>query len=398
MKRQHENFQLIRDGAVGCAAGSIALPRRGSLRYLSLRVIAVLKSCLMVIKSKRYSCQKSGLSSDQSIDMRNLFARVCLVLVACSLAYGQAAETVSPKAAGTITTTSRNVVLDVIVTDKDGRPIHGLKADDFTILENGRPQHVKGFEEYRPDAQSAKSPLSVNLPADTYTNYVSGDAPGAVNIILFDSLNTDRQNLARARQQLLLYLGKLPDNTRIALFTLDGSLHLVHGFTENSRELIEAAQQLSSNAHPIMRKARDVSEEQAMAAEAGLIKSPKMYRSFVNFLWSEYEGKIEARTELTMEALDELARSMAVVPGRKNLIWISGGLPFDPASTTPQMQKTAAQLAAHTRLRFTPSTFVALPGLGRTVPLGVPTYLDYRTATTRRPLDKPKSLPGCGKP
>ena len=42
-----------------------------------------------------------------------------------------------------------------------------------------------------------------------------------------------------------------------------------------------------------------------------------------------------------MEALNQLARSMAVFPGRKNLIWISGGIPFDPDDTTPQMQKTA---------------------------------------------------------
>jgi len=47
-----------------------------------------------------------------------------------------------------------------------------------------------------------------------------------------------------------------------------------------------------------------------------------------------------------MEALNQLARSMAVFPGRKNLIWISGGLPFDPTSTAPQVQKTAALLAA----------------------------------------------------
>ena len=47
-----------------------------------------------------------------------------------------------------------------------------------------------------------------------------------------------------------------------------------------------------------------------------------------------------------MGALNQLSRAMAVVPGRKNLIWISAGIPFDPASTDPQMQKTVALLAA----------------------------------------------------
>ena len=300
----------------------------------------------MVMRSKRDSCQEPGLSSAQSIDMRNLFARVCLVPLACTLAYGQAAETISPKAAGTITTTSRNVVLDVIVTDKDGTPTHGLKAQDFSILENGTLQQVKGFEEHRPDAQSAKTPVPVNLPADTYTNYVSSDEPGAVNIILFDLLNTDRLSLTSARQQLLSYLKVLPENTRVALFTLDGQLHLIHGFTDDTHALIEAAQQLSSSPHPMMRKARDVTEELVQARMVHLDKSPAMYQALSSFLWSEYESKVETRTLTTMEALNQLARSMAVVPGRKNLIWISGGLPFDPISTDPQMRKTAALLAA----------------------------------------------------
>ncbi len=136
------------------------------------------------------------------------------------------------------------------------------------------------------------------------------------------------------------------DETRVALFTLDGRLHLVHGFTDDPSALMEAAQQLASTPSPIMRKAREVSEEKALAAETGATKNPAMYRSLAGFLWSEYEGKIESRTEMTMQALDELAHNVAVFPGRKNLIWISGGIPFDPTDTAPQLQKTAALLAA----------------------------------------------------
>jgi hypothetical protein len=47
-----------------------------------------------------------------------------------------------------------------------------------------------------------------------------------------------------------------------------------------------------------------------------------------------------------MQALNQLARSVAILPGRKNLIWISGGFPFDPASTDSQMRRTATLLAA----------------------------------------------------
>jgi VWFA-related protein len=278
--------------------------------------------------------------------LRGLLTRLCVLVVTCSLLFGQAATTGSPKPSATFTTTSRNVVLDVIVTDANGNPIHGLKAHDFTILENGTPQHVKGFEEHRPDAPSAQPSVPVSLPADTYTNYLTSTESGAVNVILFDSLNTDRQNLTLARQQLLSYLAKLPDNARVALFTLDGELHLVHGFTDDNHVLTEAAQQLSTTPNSSQRKARDVTEELAVARLTKITSSPQMYGALSRFLWGEYDAKAESRTLVTMEALNQLARSMAIFPGRKNLIWISAGIPFDPTDTTPQMEKTAALLAA----------------------------------------------------
>ena len=49
-----------------------------------------------------------------------------------------------------IRSNSRLVVLDVVVTGKDGRPIVGLKKDSFTVTENGVPQKLSSFEEHRP--------------------------------------------------------------------------------------------------------------------------------------------------------------------------------------------------------------------------------------------------------
>ena len=270
-------------------------------------------------------------------------AHLCVLLFVSSIGNGQAKS--APKSAGTFSTTSRNVVLDVIVTDSTGKPIHGLTAHDFTILESGTPQHIKGFEEHRPDAPSSKPTTPLQLPADTYTNYVSSTEPGAVNVILFDSLNTDRPALVSARRQLLSYLSRLPDNARVALFTLDGELHLIHGFTDDNRALMEAAEGLSSSPNPVMRKARDVTDELAIARSTKIVEGP-MYGKLSRFLWTEYDGRVESRTAVTMEALNQLARTLAVFPGRKNLIWISGGIPFDPSDTDPQMQKTAALLSA----------------------------------------------------
>ena len=251
-----------------------------------------------------------------------------------------------PESTTTIKTTARFVIIDAQITDKSGRPVHGLKPRDLVVTEDGKPQRIVGFEEHSPDIVGTHPQPTLNLPPDTYTNYISADSTGATNLILFDSLNTDRQNLTMARQQLLLYLSKMPPKTRVALFTLDSELHLVHGLTEDPSELIELAQQLSTTPHPSFTKARDLSESLARLKESGITSSPTTYRSMVRFLWGEQEGKEETRTLITMQALGELARSVAVIPGRKNLIWISGGIPFDPTTTAPQMRQLANLLTA----------------------------------------------------
>ena len=289
------------------------------------------------------------------------FLALVASLLLAATAFAQAPA--SSDAASTIKTTTRVVLLDVVVTDKSGKPVHGLKAHDFTVLEDGKAQQVRGFDERGPTLPLAIPRVVINLPPNTYTNYLSTQEPGAVSILLFDTLNTARPDLTRARQQLIQYLSKLTRNDRIALFSLDSDLHLIHGFTDDPQALIETAQTLSTKPNSMYSNARNVSESAAMAREVGVGNNPRMYASLVRFLWNEQTGKEESRTFVTMQALNQLARSMAVFPGRKNLIWVSGGIPFDPSSTDPQMRRTATLLAA-TQIAVYPIDVRGVPYLG----------------------------------
>jgi VWFA-related protein len=47
--------------------------------------------------------------------------------------------------APTIRVSTRLVLVDVVVRDKQGKPVTGLKADDFVIEENGKKQKVATF-------------------------------------------------------------------------------------------------------------------------------------------------------------------------------------------------------------------------------------------------------------
>ena len=241
---------------------------------------------------------------------------------------------------------SRLVLVDVVATDDSGQPVHGLKLQDFAVTENGKPQHITGFQEQRPDAQAKPAPSALNLPRNVYTNFASRTDTGALTVLLFDSLNTDRQSLTYAKQEMLDFLKKLPPGKRVALFTLSNQLRMVQSFTEDTDGLIAAAQQLSTAPHPSYSNAKDMSTAIGELKESGIMKSPAAYRAVANFMYEDYQRKLETRGQDTLDALTQLARALAVVPGRKNLIWVSGGFPFDVTANAPQLQKVAALLAA----------------------------------------------------
>src|SRR6185312_9285684 len=48
--------------------------------------------------------------------------------------------------------TTRLVVLDVVAVNEKGEPVTGLTADDFTVLEDGKPQKISDFSYHHPEA------------------------------------------------------------------------------------------------------------------------------------------------------------------------------------------------------------------------------------------------------
>src|SRR6202023_2743952 len=83
------------------------------------------------------------------------------------------------------------VVVDVVVTDKNQKPDHGLKASEFTLTEENVPQIVKHFEEHAAltPADATKFPSLPKFPPGVFTNYTPQPVNGAVNLLLLDALN-----------------------------------------------------------------------------------------------------------------------------------------------------------------------------------------------------------------
>src|SRR5215813_6976568 len=99
-----------------------------------------------------------------------------------------------------IRTTTRLVIVDVVAKNSRGEPVTDLKSEDFTVLEDGKPQQVKVFN-FQSRATASIKALPLPASPDIVTNIPTYQANGALNIILLDGLNTSlpRQTYMRER-------------------------------------------------------------------------------------------------------------------------------------------------------------------------------------------------------
>ena len=77
----------------------------------------------------------------------------------------------------------RRVPLDIVVTDKQGNPVRGLKKDDFIIKEGGKTQKALSFD-YLDDSTSVfVAPKLAPLPADTFVNLPTEPERGPLYVL-----------------------------------------------------------------------------------------------------------------------------------------------------------------------------------------------------------------------
>jgi VWFA-related protein len=132
--------------------------------------------------------------------------------------------------------TTRLIQVNVIVHDKDGKPVRDLKKEDFTLLDNGKPQQIAFFSM----DSNAVLPQSAKLPPNVFTNQLrqKSAVPASVTVILIDELNTKIQDQLYARQQVIRYLKTIHPEDRVAIYALGSGLRVLHDFTTDSSDLL----------------------------------------------------------------------------------------------------------------------------------------------------------------
>lgn len=241
------------------------------------------------------------------------------------------------------------VLVPVIVTDKHGNHVQGLKAEDFEIKENGSAQKIVRFEELSSDTSKVERPV---VAANGFSNELTADHPKKLEIIALDHVNTPFASGADANRGIVDFLAKGTDsNTLLALVSIErNGVHIIHNFTSDPSVLSAAVRKvqlsLTSRDTRTQNIPGDTLEADAEAAQLlAFFADTSIGGGSANELAAaaraanaQARARVDASRQsqdalITLECLQQLAQYFSGVPGRKSLVWASTAFPFSLGSS-----------------------------------------------------------------
>jgi VWFA-related protein len=236
------------------------------------------------------------------------------------------------------------MVLDVVVTDGQGNPVRGLKQRDFSVIENGVVQPIRFFDVHTGGGGSTQQALDLHLPPGTFSNLTLAPTDKPVIILLYDMLNTPQTALPAAHRALVNFIKSQKGSTNIAIFALTDRLHMLQGFTDDETRLMDAVDSKSIKSSVSQLRISDTGNDAATllsadpAATALAQQAPvsagdiavgadAVLAQLSNAEAQESAFLLTQRLKMTVAAFSDIARFVSALPGRKNLIWMSGSFP-----------------------------------------------------------------------
>ena len=269
--------------------------------------------------------------------------------------------------------TSRMVQVDTVVLDKEGHPVKGLKADDFTVTEDGVRQRIAAFSERISEPANPAPPpvlpphVTTNRPAVTQTNAENG----TVAVLLLDGLNTPPQDRIYVKRQMLKFLARQYDpNTKLAVIALGNKLTVLQDFTHDPLLLRAALDHYLAETPALARSGGQMETPsasvpappvnlpaQAHGGPTGSGPDPGLAPTLagggsnasifedIAYMMDRFEREAEnfsrdTRISTTLSALEQIARFTSAQNGRKVLLWFSTGFPFSVVGDSPSSMET----------------------------------------------------------
>ncbi len=249
---------------------------------------------------------------------------------------------------------------------RDGQPVRGLAAADFEVWEGRRRLPVTGFEVLDLTGSSAGQPGQPGQPGS------SAPVPAAARrhfLLLFDLAFSEPKSVLRARRAASELLAQLHPTDLVAVATYSAARgpQLVLGFNSDRRQLDSALTTLglpdltARPVDPLRLVLREIlgAENAAGGGAPPLARDPLAGVTDVASL-ERMQAVTDAveRADRTAQrnhvdnftrSLSDLARQIAVVEGRKYLVFLSEGFDVSLIQGTadPQRQEEMRESALH---------------------------------------------------
>jgi VWFA-related protein len=294
---------------------------------------------------------------------------VIIALISQLAAPAQQMPPEPPGGAYKFETTTQLVVVNVSASDKNGNPIEGLKASDFTITEDGKAQQIKVFEFQRLEdtvlPEPALKPRAAEKPASAApaaasqaTASIAPSRPGQVKykdrrllVMFFDQSGMPVADQLRAQQAALKFVSsQLTQSDLVAVMTYSTDLSVLQDFTADRDLLVKTIKGIPIGETGISNGSTGSDSESDTGSA---------------YTADDSEFNI-FNTDRKLAALESAAKMLASLPEKKALVYFASGMSRTGIDNQAQLRATV-NAAIRSNVAFYP---VDARGLVATAPMG----------------------------
>ncbi len=251
--------------------------------------------------------------------MQRLMAAVLVGILTGTPAVAQE----QPAGTFTLKVQSEIVLTNVVVRDKKtGEVVKNLKASDFTILENGKPQSIASFDYQNVDEAAVLHENSTVTGKASIADLVNNDFaanPSQLKdhrliVMFFDLSSMQPEDIDRAVEAAQDYINKkMQPADLVASVSLDTSLSMDQDFTADQTALLKAVGRYNGSEGTGFGAGNEGGDSSGTADDASSFTADD----------SEYNT---LNTDRELYAIRQIAKSLERVDQRKSLLYFSGGL------------------------------------------------------------------------
>ncbi len=220
------------------------------------------------------------------------------------------------------------IQIDATVTDKRGRPVTDLRAEDFTLEVDGKKRPLTNAIHFGAPAVAAA--VSDSGPETDVTQQAEGSEPSPGNTVVFviDDLNMSFNSMYQARRGLTKFASEWEESrTRAAVRTTSDD-SLTFTLFNNALEFENSAAQLRYN----IRSNKGIRSVGSMLSDRG--SSGRMAAMMAENLAAN-PAVLHANMRQRFYSLITTINSLRSVPGRKAVVLVSEGFTSIPSGSSP---------------------------------------------------------------